>query len=414
MPIMSYHWAMVDEEVLNDFIRRMREIVEAIRATNPDRHHFMQHYWIWPHEYPGPAARIAEITEQVRQINPTMLDEMDIQSSVILTILKEVVADEVDEERFRTDAAASLRRLIEYKGYQELNIQLVNLIVRSPISFGGVDIHPIPNTGDTTEYELKYKGPLGHGGSPDFVYSYAAVPRAPGMGSKAWRNAIETADQVLTLFRGIGLPHLWGKTWLEAGIAGRGFASGWVVLRKKAGRPWDMALGSGGVKDLIHLERMLRNWSEDEITSLERIYTNERPSKVERKVLQALFWLGEATFPASNISRFVRLAVAFESAIGGESRRLSEIGVTEMLAERTAFVLGGRADARLAWHGQVKRLYGLRSRVMHGDMDSVPDDDLTRWAFLVWKTVRAMLNRTSQFSTVEEFADWIRTQRYTT
>ena len=84
-----------------------------------------------------------------------------------------------------------------------------------------------------------------------------------------------------------------------------------------------------------------------------------------------------------------------------------------MLAERTAFLLGHDKKSRSSWHDAVKKLYRIRSRIMHGELESVGDDHLKHWAFLVWKTVRAVLNRTSEFGTVEQFAKWVRKQRYT-
>ena len=406
---------MVDEALLKKLIGRMRGVVEAIRATKPDRHHLMQNYWIWPHEYPGPAARVAEITEEVRRLNPLMLHEGDIKLPIVLAILEEVAADAVDEERFCGAASAALRRLIDYEGTQELHIQLANLVVRTTFEFGGVEIRPIPNTGGDTERDLKYKGPFGYGGPLEAVNSYAAVPRAPGLGHKVRLNAVDMVEQVLTLVRAIGLPHLWGRKWLEAGIAGRAFASGWVVLRERVG-PWNEAIGSGGPDQYMRLERMLRNWSAAEIAALEKIYMKRSPSRMERKVLRALLWLGEATLPADNASKFARLAIAFETAVGGEPSaddQLREIGITEMLAERTAFLLGRCRETRLSWHQAVKKLYGSRSKVMHGELDPINDDELTRWAFLVWSAVRRILGRVSEFRDVEQFARWVRSQRYT-
>jgi hypothetical protein len=140
----------------------------------------------------------------------------------------------------------------------------------------------------------------------------------------------------------------------------------------------------------------------------------EHPSKLENKALQSLIWLGEATFPAEKASKFAYLSIAFESAVGGEANDevLKEIGITQMLAERTAFLLGRSLEQRRGWHRAVTKLYGSRSRVMHGDSDPVSDSELTGWALLVWKAARATLRISADLSNVEQLADWVRTQRY--
>ncbi len=391
----------------------MLAIVRSIRAKNPDRSHLMRNYWISAREYPEEASEVSQVSQAVRDLNPQMLDEGDIRRQLIFPILEAVVADEIDEGRFRTNTAERIEWLAGNGETQELHIQLANLLLGSQFRLGGVEIRPIPNTGDLTEYNLKYEGPLGYGGPVDAVISYAVVAQAAGLGVRAWRNAIEMVERVLLLIRAIGLPELWGRQWLQAGIAGRGVATGWVILRQRVG-PWNMSLGSGGPGEFMRLENMIRNWSSQEVQTLDRIYVKQNRTKMENKLLQAMFWLGEATFPASNDSRFSKLAIAFETAVGGDakSRQLKEIGVREMLAERTAFVLGVGPKARHLIHRAVSGLYGIRSDLFHGEANRVTDGELSNWALLVWATVRSMVNRCEQFKTVEQFATWVRQQRY--
>ena len=165
----------------------------------------------------------------------------------------------------------------------------------------------------------------------------------------------------------------------------------------------------------MELEKLMRNYSAREIQAVERIYLAERTTMIETKVRQALSWLGDSTFPADNPSKFAKLSIAFETAVGGAPSRddqLREIGITQMLAERTAFLLGKDQAERIEWHRAVTKLYGSRSKVMHGDTDPITDDELAKWAYLVWIAVRALLNRVSEFSTVEQFESWVRGQRY--
>lgn len=401
---------------IENTVEGMVSIAKAIQATNPDYHYLMQNYWIWPHDFPKPAADLAALTQEVCELNPTMLDESGVQQSLVPPILSFVVGHQPTEAGFREEASSAVQRLIEYHGTQEIHVQLANLWLQDVFHFGGVEIHPIPNTGDTRERAILYESPFRYGGPPDAVVSFAVVPEAAGLDGKAWRNAVTRIEEVLGLLRGIGLPTLWGREWREAGIAGRGFGSSWVILRRRHQSPWDMSMARSPTLAFMELDHMLRNYSSREVALVEAVFIKSNPTKMERKLLQALYWMGDATFPASNASRFAKLAVAFETAVGGEPSgddQLKEIGITEMLAERTAFILGSNRDTRLLWHKWVKLLYGSRSRVMHGDVEPISNGELTKWARLVWTAVRAMLNRADRFSTVEDFARWVREQRYT-
>ncbi len=406
---------MSEKEYLDNLIDRMLGIAQAIRAMNPDRPDLMRNYWIDYYRFPAPTMRLTELTEAIRDLNPQMLDSSEIRWPLVSHILGAVVADEIDEEEFRSKGAAVLEGLIRYTGTQELHIQLANLGLRSRFTFGDVEIHPIPNSGDLTEYNLKYEGPLGYGGPVDAVISFAVVPRAPGLGFKASRNALEMVEGVLNIIRAIGLPTIWGRKWREAGVAGRGFGSSWVIMRQRHRAQWDSGMQVGPLHAFMELEELMSNYSLAEVREVERIYVSDEQTKMERKVLQALLWLGEATFPADNPSKFAKLSIAFETAVGGAPSRddqLREIGITQMLAERTAFLLGSGLVERLDWHRAVTKLYGSRSKVMHGETDPITDDELAKWAYLVWIAVRALLNRVSELRTVEDLETWVRSHRY--
>ncbi len=404
------------DETIEELAQAVLTVALEVRNQEADLQAVMNEYWLDSYKYPAATARLKSIAERVQVRNPVMLDLNEVYRRLVLLTVKAIQADVYGDELVLDEAIEVVRSLIEYNHIQELHLQLANLGARSTFRFGGVEIHPIPNTGDTTEYDLKYKGPFGHGGPVDAVISYGVVRQAPGLDSKAWRNALAKVEEVLMILRGIGLPTLWGREWREAGVAGRGFGSGWVILRRQHRLPWYMSMAASPILAFMELEDMLSNYSESEIRLVERIFLKERPTKIERKALQALSWLGDATFPASNASKFAKLAIAFETAVGGEPSgdyQLREIGITEMLAERTAFLLGRDAENRLLWHKWVKTLYGSRSRVMHGEVEPISESDLSKWALLVWMATRAVLGRTREFSTVEDVARWVRKQRYT-
>ena len=403
---------MTRVEQIDGLVERLLVVVRAVRSKKPEPND------IWTHgiraaAYPEEAGELAQIIQRVCSMNPEMLGERDVQNAIMPAVAWASTQRELDEGKFRREVAAKLKRLVEFHGSEEVHIQIVNLTARRVFNFGDVEIHPIPSKGGSPEYRLKYESPM-RAHDPTAVNAYAVVPRAPGLDTKAWLSAVDVCERVLKLIRAIGLPTLWGREWRQAGLYGRGPGAGWLILRRRPGQ-WDTSLDGYHGAWYMSLEDMLRNYTAEEIGLLERIYSAPSLSKMERKILQTHYWLGDATFPADNASKFAKLSIAFETAVGGQVKgddQLREIGITQMLAERTAFLLGQDMGIRLSWHRSVTELYGSRSRVMHGEVDPISDDDLTKWAFLVWKVARALLNRTSQFATVEQFERWVRNQRY--
>lgn len=386
-------------------------IAGQIQQESPDRQAIMREYWLDSYRYPAATAKLKDIAEQVRSRNPTMLDLDEVYRRLVLLTV-EAILESTGEDSARQRCAESIATLVNFEGTQALHLQLANLSVRRQYDFGGVEFHPILNTGDTTEYQLKYEGPLGHGGPVDAVISYAVVPKAPGMDTKAWRSALDRVEEVLTIIRGIALPTLWGREWRQAGVAGRGFDSGWVVFRRGHRGPWDMSMAASPLLSFMKLDHMVGNYTGAEIRLVEEIYLKEEPTKVERKIVQALAWLGEATFPAKNPSKYARLSVAFETAVGGLAKSLTEIGVTQLLAERTSFLLGTHTEDRMKLHTAVTDLYGIRSKLFHGEAQPVDGGVLARWAMLVWMAVRALLRRSSEIKSVRQLVNWTRRQRY--
>jgi hypothetical protein len=403
------------DDAIASVTNRLKDIVKEIRGLNPDKNWLLQNYWISSNTFPEQAITTRTIVDEIVGLNPTHLRENEVSQRVIHVMIQAVWEDHFDDNEFFDELRATIAFLVNYQGSQEIHIQLQNVFARSTFELGGVTVVPIPNHGDLTEYNLKYDERSFRSNDETAVNAYARVVQAPGLGTAASWNAISETERVLKILRGIGLPTLWGREWGQMGVTGRVVGSDWTILRTQPG------FWSSGVRTNLRpgtwymdLDSMLQNYTNTEIQRVKHIYETPGRSKMENKALQALLWLGEATFPGEIASKFAHLAIAFESAIGGEASddSLKEIGITQMLAERTAFLLGNDRQTRLHWHRFVVRLYGSRSRVMHGEADPVSLADLNRWVYLVWSVVRAMLRLSLEISTVEELAAWIREQRY--
>ncbi|HUF52681.1 MAG TPA: hypothetical protein VMR52_02755 [Dehalococcoidia bacterium] len=395
----------------------LSEIVKEIRALNPDRNWLLQHYWIDSETFPEQAKAIASVVAEMVALNPANLTPTEASQRVIGVMVRAVREEHFDEREVVDELETTVAFLVHYQGSADIHLQVQNLVAASEFSLGEVVIVPIRNQGDLTEYNLKYDQHSLRSSDVSSVNAYARVEQAPGLGTAASINAIVLAERVLKVVRGIGLPNLWGRDWGQMGITGRVVGSGWTILRTGEGF-WNSSLRTNLTPQTwyMSLEAMLSNYSATEIERVRGIYDNSSRTAVENKVLQALFWLGEATFPSETSAKFAHLSIAFETAVGGEASGdsyLRDIGITQMLAERTAFLLGTNRESRIGIHKSVAALYGSRSKVMHGETEPISEAELTRWVYVVWQTTRAMLDLSSNLATVEDFAMWCRKLRYT-
>lgn len=147
--------------------------------------------------------------------------------------------------------------------------------------------------------------------------------------------------------------------------------------------------------------------------------TEDSRSNMENKLLDGIHWLTESTKPDINRARFAKTSFALETLIGGEPqhKELKVRGITAMLAERAALIIGKDLDDRLAVDNDIRKYYGMRSDIVHGGKGDVPLSDIGKFGILVRRLALALLEKLdklgSNLSTVEELERWVKTQRYT-
>ncbi len=122
----------------------------------------------------------------------------------------------------------------------------------------------------------------------------------------------------------------------------------------------------------------------------------------EGLVITALHWFGEASQDDSPPNKVVRLCTALEALlIGAQVDRL-----TSELAERVAIVMEEKLDARKQLKRRMKKLYGLRSRVVHDGKRDVPEREARELECIVLQTIVAMAGRLQQIQRKADVEVW--------
>jgi hypothetical protein len=133
-----------------------------------------------------------------------------------------------------------------------------------------------------------------------------------------------------------------------------------------------VAINSQVIHDGIKAER-LNGWINHAITRLQTVLGS---AGAEDRIVRAASWLfdGEATTETNPHLAFIQTTVALEILFG--DRAISnELGLTELLANRCAYLIGKTRSDRLTIQRDFKRAYSTRSRIVHSGHERLTSGD---------------------------------------
>jgi hypothetical protein len=122
---------------------------------------------------------------------------------------------------------------------------------------------------------------------------------------------------------------------------------------------------------------------------------------LEKRLISAIDWFGLAVRSSFDVHRFVNLMTAVEALLADEGD-YREGGISYRLQERVALILGERLEQRLSIQDKVKRLYIVRSKIVHGDTQEVSREDLDSQAALTINVILALVNKLPNWTTFDE------------
>lgn len=105
-------------------------------------------------------------------------------------------------------------------------------------------------------------------------------------------------------------------------------------------------------------------------------------------IRRSLEWAFDGSIDEDEHMSFIKICIGLEAAIAEQSE---EIGITEQLADRCAFLLDKTSTARAETRALMKKIYQLRSKLVHGAAAGLsgPERELARQAE---KTLQAVLH----------------------
>lgn len=156
-------------------------------------------------------------------------------------------------------------------------------------------------------------------------------------------------------------------------------------------------------------ESRLALWRRFGFERLSNILADRNLTEYEKRIRRAIRWMGEARLTANLEDAFVKNSIALESLLLGPGGQLSDprasIGsITSQLAERAAFLLGRNGEEREKIVKDIRRLYSLRSKIVHR-AGNVNEADLTLWELYIGQCLMAVL--TFEFRDIDSLRKWV-------
>jgi hypothetical protein len=120
------------------------------------------------------------------------------------------------------------------------------------------------------------------------------------------------------------------------------------------------------------IDRMrVEKWNEWGLRKVVQCFSAEYcRGELESKIRQAVGWYSRGMNADSTSERFVAVTIALESLLvgkgeGGSDPKASWGSLGQRLADRIAFLIGHNFEERIYFATETKRLYGLRSKIVH-------------------------------------------------
>jgi hypothetical protein len=105
-----------------------------------------------------------------------------------------------------------------------------------------------------------------------------------------------------------------------------------------------------------------------------------------KSIRRSLEWAFDAGIDEDEHMRFIKTCIGLEAAIAEQSE---EVGITEQLADRCAFLLNKTSTARMETRNSMRDIYKLRSKLVHGAASGLTSSErvLAREAEKILKAV---------------------------
>ena len=140
-----------------------------------------------------------------------------------------------------------------------------------------------------------------------------------------------------------------------------------------------------------------------------------RPNNdLEKHILRCAEWTGQALSEPNEAAALVKAAIALEVLFRTDEKSVITASIMAQISESCAFLLGSENKTPLDIEREVKRLYGVRSSVVHSGKDTVDSKDLEAFISICRHIVVRLLSDDEfrEIDSASKLAEHFRLKKY--
>jgi hypothetical protein len=135
----------------------------------------------------------------------------------------------------------------------------------------------------------------------------------------------------------------------------------------------------------------------------------------EKHIIRCAEWTGQAIGEPNEAAALVKAAIALEVLFSTNERGLITPSIMAQISESCAFLLGNENESPMEIEHELRRLYQVRSSVVHSGRDSVDSEDLNAFIRICRHVVIRLLSgeEFAGMDSMAKLADYFRSRKYT-
>lgn len=103
--------------------------------------------------------------------------------------------------------------------------------------------------------------------------------------------------------------------------------------------------------------------------------SDRKTNKLEKRIVLAIEWIGQSLAEQSPQSAFLKAAISLEIIFTYNEKTIITPSILHQISESTALILGNNSTERVTIESEVKKLYSLRSAIVHSGTKKVSNTD---------------------------------------
>jgi hypothetical protein len=137
-------------------------------------------------------------------------------------------------------------------------------------------------------------------------------------------------------------------------------------------------------------------------------------SNLQNRLLRSIEWIGQSLVDESPASAFIKATTALEMLFSQNEKGIVTPSIMAQISENCAQIIGSTTEQCLDIEKEIKRLYSIRSAVVHSGKNEVHLNDLANITFLARKVVLTILAEDQYYAkeSVEALYDMLKIRRY--